>query len=127
MDVRFEKVDAALKSLAVGLSAPPANDLERDGVIQRFEYTFELTWKVGKQTLGRMGLSAASPKAVIRLLAQSGFLADPHSWMTFLEARNYTSHTYSEATAQWVFSQCAPFLKAARALVEKLKMENADP
>lgn len=123
MLILFDKVDAAIASLKKALQAPPANDLERDGVIQRFEYSFEAIWKVGKRVLAKMGVTSTSPRAVIRDLAQQGLLADPRSWMLFLEARNYTSHTYDEATAQWVFSQSGPFLQAAEELLKALKTE----
>ena len=123
MDLKFGVVDKAILSLKRALASPPQNDLERDGVIQRFEYTFELLWKTGKRFLNQSGLPSASPRAVIRDLAAQGFLSDPARWMVFLLARNYTSHTYDEATATWVFSECSQFLAEAEILLAKLKAE----
>ena len=123
MNIEFGIVDNALASLCKALSQPPKNDLERDGVIQRFEYSFELIWKVAKRVLNRAGVPSASPRAVIRHLAQQGFLENAEGWLTFLNARNYTSHTYNEAVAMWVFSQCEPFAQAAEKLLAKLKDE----
>lgn len=123
MDVKFDNALAALASLEAALQLPPRNDLERDGTIQRFEYTFEAFWKVAKRVLNAMGLPSASPRAVIRDLAQAGFIDDPRLWMSFLEARNYTSHAYDAATAVWVFSKCAPFAAEARTLLGKLQQE----
>jgi hypothetical protein len=60
---------------------------------------------------------------VIRELAQQSLIADADLWMLLLEARNYTSHTYNESTAQWVFSQASRFLLEAELLVAKLKAE----
>jgi nucleotidyltransferase substrate binding protein (TIGR01987 family) len=123
MNVEFGPVEKALNSLQKAVATPPRNDLERDGVIQRFEYSFELTWKIAKRVLARNGIEAQSPRSVIRELAQQGFIADAELWMLLLEARNYTSHTYNESTAQWVFSQAAQFLFEAEILVAKLRVE----
>ncbi len=123
MRVEFGPVERALESLRKAVANPPRNDLERDGVIQRFEYSFELTWKTAKRVLARAGVDAQSPRAVIRELAQQGLIADAELWMLLLEARNYTSHTYNESTAQWVFSQASRFLLEAELLVAKLKAE----
>lgn len=125
MDIEFAPVDRALASLHDALAQPPKNDLERDGVIQRFEYSFELVWKIGKRVLHEIGIKSHSPRSVIRDLAQQGLLDDADAWMRILSARNYTSHTYNEDTAKWVFSLCKPFLTAAEALVFKLKKEAA--
>ena len=125
MDIEFAPVDRALASLRVALAHAPNNDLERDGVIQRFEYSFELVWKIGKRVLDKMGVKSHSPRSVIRDLAQQGLLLDADAWMRILTARNYTSHTYNEDTARWVFSLCGPFLAAADDLVLKLKAEAA--
>lgn len=125
MDIEFSLVDRALVSLRDALAHGPKNDLERDGVIQRFEYSFELVWKIGKRVLDGLGIKSHSPRSVIRDLAQQGFLSDADSWMGILTARNYTSHTYNEETAKWVFSLCRPFLTAAEDLVFKLKAEAA--
>ena len=123
MDIEFGVVEKALASLRAGLAHPPRNDLERDGVIQRFEYSFEVVWKVAKRFLNKSGVPSASPRAVIRDLAQQGHISDARRWMLMLEARNYTSHTYKEEVAKWVFSLCAPFLQEAEVLVAKLKLE----
>lgn len=125
MDVDFSTAEKALASLALGLSKPPQNELERDGVIQRFEYCFEAIWKLAKRVLNFSGIPSTSPRSVIRDLAQQGHLQNAEIWMVFLEARNYTSHTYNQSVALWVFSQCPFFLTAAQDLIEKLKNEVA--
>lgn len=123
MVVEFGVLERAVASLKEALARPPANDLERDGVIQRFEYTFELMWKTSKRVLDAMGIKSNSPRSVIRDLAQQGFISDASAWMVMLNARNYTSCIYDESVAKWVFSVCAPFLHAAETLILKLKAE----
>jgi len=123
MDIKFGVLDRAVASLKDALAQPPANDLERDGVIQRFEYTFELVWKTSKRVLDTMGIKSNSPRSVIRDLAQQGLISDASTWMVMLNARNYSSNIYDESVAKWVFSVCAPFLHAAESLILKLKAE----
>jgi nucleotidyltransferase substrate binding protein (TIGR01987 family) len=123
VDVEFDLIEKALASLASAISSPPKNDLERDGVIQRFEYSFELLWKTGKRVLLAMGVVSNSPRSVFRDLAQQGLLEDVDLWMELLVARNYSTHTYNESTALWVFSQAQPFLRAASDLLARMKRE----
>ncbi|WP_367142724.1 HI0074 family nucleotidyltransferase substrate-binding subunit [Desulfosporosinus sp.] len=69
-----------------------ANDLLRDGVIQRFEFTFELAWKTLKAVFedeGLIGLN--SPKTVLREAFAMGLIQDDELWLTMLSDRNSTS------------------------------------
>ena len=72
------------------------SDLELEGTIQRFEYTWELAWKVLKDYLQNEGivLSEITPKTVIRAAFQANLIADGETWMQALDVRNKMSHTY---------------------------------
>ena len=72
------------------------SDLEKEGTIQRFEYTWELAWNVLKDYLQNEGitLSEITPKKVIRAAFQANVIADGEMWMQALDARNKMSHTY---------------------------------
>jgi len=117
----FSKIEKALQSLQAALTPPPANDRERDGAIQRFEYTFELTWKVAKKVLALNGLDAQSPKEIIREMARIGWLTQPELWLEFLDARNLTSHNYREEIATEVFSKVETFAAEAEKILKILK------
>jgi nucleotidyltransferase substrate binding protein (TIGR01987 family) len=70
--------------------------LEQDGLIQRFEYTFELAWKVMQDYLldtGYKGLKGS--KHVIKQMGQDN-LINPFVWNEMIEVRNQLSHTYDE-------------------------------
>ena len=121
--VSFAAVDKAMSSLEASLSPPPGNDRERDGAIQRFEYTFELVWKAAKRILQQAGILSQSPRSVIRDLAQKGWIENAAPWLDFLEARNATSHTYSEKVAAEVFHAAQIFAGEAAKLVSRLKKE----
>ena len=102
LNERMEAAGRALFRLHEGTAQEELSDLERDGMIQRFEYCFELLWKCGKDfLLDREGLEAASPKRVIRLLREVGIFDDSETehLLRMLDDRNMTAHTYDEALA----------------------------
>ena len=105
------------------LIPPPANDRERDGAIQRFEYTVELSWRLIRKILlaqGRADVSA-SPKPLVRAAASEGWIEDASAWLQFIEARNLTSHSYKNAIANQVFESAKQFPPYVDALISKLK------
>lgn len=75
----------------------PLSDLENEGVVQRFEYTWELAWKVLKDYLDAQGVAFATvtPASVVRTALRAGLIDDGDTWMKALEARNLMSHSYS--------------------------------
>lgn len=95
---KFENYTNAIKRLKEGASKiDEDNDLLRDGLIQRFEFTFELAWKTLKflfEDEGLMGLN--SPKAVLREAFSAGLIEGEDLWITMLRDRNSTSHIYNE-------------------------------
>ena len=72
------------------------SDLEKEGTIQRFEYTWELAWKVLSDYLRSEGIVLAeiTPKSVIREAFRASVISDGDTWMRALDARNRISHTY---------------------------------
>lgn len=80
------------------------NSTMRDGVIQRFEFTCELAWKACREYLLEEGfIGIDSPKAVMRQAYASGLIDDEQGWIALLQARNLTSHMYSEQQAQEIY------------------------
>lgn len=106
-----ETLVRANQSLKDSLSPAPANDRERDGSIQRFEYTVELSWRMIRKQLLALGRSdvSASPKPLIRAAASEGWIQDVDAWMAFIEARNLTSHSYKNDIAETVFKSAKNF------------------
>ena len=84
----------ALENGPAALSA-----LEKEGVIQRFEYTFELAWKTLKDFLeaGGLVISPVTPRQVIKDAFAAKVLADGQAWVDMLDHRNLLSHTYDRA------------------------------
>ena len=100
---RFENFGRAfvlLRSALEGKTVDDYNQLEQEGLIQRFEYTFELAWKTLKDYLEFNGvqLEVANPRSVIKECVSSGLFAsagiDGGTFLDMMLARNTLSHTY---------------------------------
>src|SRR5690625_1248859 len=72
------------------------NTLEKEGLIHRFEYTFELAWKTLKDYLESQEVDAGYPREVIKSAFHYGLINDGEVWMDMLEKRNLLAHTYDE-------------------------------
>lgn len=70
--------------------------LEKEGLIQRFEYTFELAWKTLKDFLESENVEAKFPREVIKKGFQYEIISNGDVWMEMLENRNLMTHTYDE-------------------------------
>ena len=81
----------------------PLSDLEEQGMIQAFEYTFELGWKVLKDFLDSRGVQDIyGSRDAIRAAFERDLLDNGAIWMAMIASRNLTSHTYKEEIAQQV-------------------------
>ncbi len=98
---RFANFQRAFLLLREAIEKDPAqlSQLEKEGVIQRFEYTFELAWKVLKDRMESDGiaLDKISPKAVIRQAFNAKYIENPDIWLKMIGDRNLMSHTYDFA------------------------------
>ena len=113
----------ALKSLEAVL-ALPKNDVVRDATIQRFEYTYELAWKMIKRHLEWAEATDADSltrRELFREGARIGLIADAETWFDYNVARNQTSHTYDEAKAEEVYAAARSFAVDARKLLSRLE------
>jgi nucleotidyltransferase substrate binding protein (TIGR01987 family) len=101
---RFENFVRALQTLteAVQLTQVRAlSNLEEQGMIQGFEFTHELAWNVLKDYLEEKGISGIiGSKDATRLAFKNGLIEDGEAWMDMIKARNLSSHTYNQETAE---------------------------
>ena len=123
-------IDSLEESLSVHKKYAVGNNvaLERTlqaGVIQNFEFTYELCWKFMKrwlaESLGKSSVDGLSRCALFRLSVEYSLIESVDSWMVFHRARNETSHTYDAKTALEVFDVAKCFLPSAAALLFILK------
>ena len=91
---------AALEKLRIAVEKDASDDdMYVDATVQRFEFCFELAWKLMKSYLEYEGISVNSPRSSIREGFKANLLDDAAAWLDMLEQRNLASHTYDEAMA----------------------------
>ena len=119
--ISLAPLEHALQSL-LRATAQPKNEFNRDSVIQRFEYTFELSWKAMAKVLSAdRPLEDQSVKGILRESAKQGLISNLPAWFEFQEARNITSHTYNEKTADEVYVVALRLPPAVITLITQLK------
>jgi len=112
-----KQLDSALKKLEEALDLVP-REINKDATIQRFEFSFELSWKLLKFLARLKGVEVASPRDSIRAGVQNGFINNAEKWFEYLEARNWTSHTYDKVMAESVYKKSRSFLPYGKELSE---------
>jgi len=99
---RFQNFDRAFVLLREAMSNGPSalKPLEKEGVIQRFEYCFELAWKTVKDYLEEGGFvfPTVTPRQVLKEAFAAKILHDGQVWIDMLDHRNLLSHTHSQAS-----------------------------
>ncbi|HDQ25172.1 MAG TPA: nucleotidyltransferase [bacterium] len=131
MKLDISSLEKALETLETAITqvngldtSNPLKTTARDGAIQRFEYTFELSWKMIKRYLEMYMADKAdelSAKDLFRRGAEAGLITEPAKWFVFREARNRTTHTYNRAAAEEVYKAAEEFVPHAKELAAKLK------
>ena len=100
----------------------------RAGVIQNFEFTYEICWKFMKRWLekniGDPTIDGMSRKELFRMAAESQLINNTENWFFYHKARNETSHTYNIEIAQNVYLAAIQFIIDAKALLQTLESKN---
>jgi nucleotidyltransferase substrate binding protein (TIGR01987 family) len=128
---RFQNFGRGFVLLREALERKPESlsMLEKEGVIKRFEYTFELTWKTIKDYLEEGGLviSPVTPRQVIKEAFAAKVISDGDVWIRMLDNRNLLSHTYdSSVFEQAVEAIAAQYLSAMAKLHEFFLKKSAE-
>jgi len=94
----FERAFRLLKSAIEDRSLDEYSDLEQEGLVQRFEFSFELAWKTMKDYLEDSGLqiNPVTPKTVIKEAFAAKLIEDGHKWIDMMLDRNLLAHTYDQ-------------------------------
>lgn len=112
----LKKASARLKE-ATNL---PSTLINQDATIQRFEFCFELAWKLMRALLVENGIKAYGPKNSIRESAKLALINNPLEWFEFLKARNLTVHTYEEKMARKIYKKAKTFVAVLEKFIEKV-------
>ena len=98
------------------------------GVIQNFEFTYELCWKFMKRwlenNLGSSYVDGLPRKELFRIAAEHQLISNVSNWFIYHEARNETTHTYDRKKAERVFETAQKFLPDAKELLRNLEKKN---
>ncbi len=120
-DIQLGELKRVITRLKEALSLPK-DDIVRDSVIQRFEFTVELSWKALQRFLKASGVTETlSPKNTFREGAKLGIVTDAEAWLRFVDARNLSSHTYKESLAEEVYASARAIPPYAEELVQSIE------
>ena len=97
---RFQNFEKAFLFFETTIDKESYTPIEVGGLVQAFEFTFELGWKTIKDFLYEQGLTTNYPRETIKEGFQTDIIEDGHTWMQMLEKRNEFSHTYNEIVAK---------------------------
>ena len=124
----FSAYRKAINSLQIAISQYEidGNDFVRDSCIQRFKYTYELSWKMLKRYLTTNFANEADYNSIsFQNLIREGYkrgllLGELDDWLQYRFARNLTSHTYDEDKAGQVLQTAIKFLEEAKHLLNNI-------
>ncbi|MDD4967878.1 MAG: nucleotidyltransferase substrate binding protein [Paludibacter sp.] len=123
---RFINFNKAFSQLERFMQEEKLNEMEEQGLIKAFEYTYELSWKTLQDLLKDKGYTdIVGPKPVIEQSFQDGYIVDGKGWLRMHVSRNLTSHTYDEETAEEIIKSIKieyfELLKSLKARLEEEK------
>ena len=96
---RFQNFEKAYLFLTESMQTPAPSKLEVAGIVQAFEFTFELGWKTVRDFLESKNVVANFPRDIIKEAFKVQLIEDGETWLDMLEKRNLMSHTYNETNA----------------------------
>ncbi len=100
---RFYNYQKALVQLTKFIEKGELSELEEQGIIKAFEYTYELAWKVIKDYYEEQGeVSIQGSRDALRLAFQRGLITDGDNWMQMIKSRIASVHTYNLEVAQQI-------------------------
>ncbi len=100
---RFQNYQKAFAHLKAAVEKQTLSDLEKAGLIQIYEFTFELAWKTLKDYLEEKKVDVKFPKDTIKEAFKYELIEDGDTWMDMLEKRNLMAHTYNETSAELAY------------------------
>lgn len=101
--------------------------LEKEGVIQRFEYSYELAWKTLKDYLEASGvvINPVTPRQVLKEAFAAKIITDGQVWINMLDNRNLLSHTYDLSVFEQAVKAIAEHYLPAMAQLHKFFIEKS--
>lgn len=102
--IKIENFENALKKLEEAVLIAK-DELDKDGVIQRFEFTVEMLWKALKAILNYQGIECYSPRNCIKEAFRADIINDDEVVLDMLEDRNLSSSIYDRLKSEEMFER----------------------
>ncbi|MGL5035941.1 MAG: nucleotidyltransferase substrate binding protein [Microcystaceae cyanobacterium] len=103
---RLDNYQKAVRQLTKFIEKGELNELEEQGMIKAFEYTYELAWKMIKDYYEDQGeVNIQGSRDALRLAFQRGIINDGDHWMKMIKSRIATVHTYNEEIARQIIQE----------------------
>jgi nucleotidyltransferase substrate binding protein (TIGR01987 family) len=100
---RYDNFSRAFNQLSKFIEKKELNELEEQGLLQSFQYNYELAWNMIKDFYENQGeTDIQGSRDAIRLAFKRGLIEDGQIWMDMIKSRILTAHTYNEKTAREV-------------------------
>jgi len=123
---KYINYSSALERLEEAIKINEPDELQIDGIIQRFEFTFELAWKTLKAYLEYNGFTddVIGPRGVLKMAFSEGLIQDADGWENIMGARNNMSHRYDYTISREIFENIKDkYIVLFKELKDKLKGE----
>jgi nucleotidyltransferase substrate binding protein (TIGR01987 family) len=120
----YQNFELAFNRLEAFVNQGVIDDLDRAGIIQAFEFTFEQAWKAVQKKAVEEGVPINSPKQALKWGLKQKWISPDNeaSWLNMLEDRNLTSHTYREEIAHKISSKVEKtYLTLFQSLLQQMK------
>jgi len=119
---RFENFEKSFLLLKNAIDIKNPSIIEKAGIIQFFEITFELSWKLMKDYLEYLGYQVKSPREAIKTAYSIELINNGDKWLKMLMDRNLTTHTYDEDNSEEIYEKIKNgYFSLLKDLYEKFK------
>ncbi|MGM9936256.1 MAG: HI0074 family nucleotidyltransferase substrate-binding subunit [Candidatus Ornithomonoglobus sp.] len=126
LDFKLQNLKNAYKKLCeVCEKYDGTDDIVRDSMIQRFEFTYELSHKVLREFMRFMGIELDNtfPRTVFKKAYVNDIIDDDKLWMRLMQDRNHTSHIYNESMSEDIAARIKnEYVKAIGTLIERIEL-----
>jgi nucleotidyltransferase substrate binding protein (TIGR01987 family) len=122
LEVKIKNFEKALSRLNEALQEMEENSFKPDVCIQRFEFTYEMCWKMLQSALRERGVIVPSPREVFDKAAKESFISDSPIWVNMRNDRNDSSHEYDEEKAMEIYKNIPAYAKEFEKVLNKMRV-----